>query len=235
MRVPHLCFSISSAVLHTTIGRRPTIPGRSNHFIHAHRKDTEYSPAVPIETFDFIITDECHRSIYNLRAQVLEYFDAFLIGLTATPSKQTIGFFRKNLVMEYKHEEAVADAVNVDFDVYRIRTRITEGGPKVDAGLCVDKRDRLTQARRWEQLDEDLDYGASQLDRDVVANDQMRTVNCPAGLARVPGTQPGPRPETNESMLNHIFSSSASIPHSSVRQKRGVNTVANLDLLVRRP
>src|SRR6266480_7312616 len=60
-----------------------------------------YNPNVPIETFDFIITDECHRSIYNLWRQVLEYFDAYLIGLTATPSKQTIGFFNKNLVMEY--------------------------------------------------------------------------------------------------------------------------------------
>ena len=87
-----------------------------------------YNPAFPIETFDFIFTDECHRSIYNLWRQVLEYFDAYLIGLTATPSKQTFGFFNQNLVMEYNHEQAVADGVNVDFDVYRIRTQITEAG-----------------------------------------------------------------------------------------------------------
>jgi type I restriction enzyme, R subunit len=61
----------------------------------------EYNPAIPIETFDVIVTDECHRSIYNLWAQVLEYFDAHLIGLTATPGKQTFGFFNQNLVMEY--------------------------------------------------------------------------------------------------------------------------------------
>jgi len=36
----------------------------------------EYQPGLPIETFDFIITDECHRSIYSLWRQVLEYFDA---------------------------------------------------------------------------------------------------------------------------------------------------------------
>ena len=87
-----------------------------------------YNPAIPIETFDVIFTDECHRSIYNLWRQVLEYFDAYLIGLTATPSKQTFGFFNQNLVMEYNHEQAVADGVNVDFDVYRIRTQITEAG-----------------------------------------------------------------------------------------------------------
>ena len=104
----------------------------------------EYNPAIPIETFDVIFTDECHRSIYNLWRQVLEYFDAYLVGLTATPSKQTIGFFNQNLVMEYGHAQAVADGVNVDFDVYRIRTQITEGGSKVEAGLWVDRRDRQT-------------------------------------------------------------------------------------------
>jgi type I restriction enzyme R subunit len=136
----------------------------------------EYNPAVPIETFDVIITDECHRSIYGLWRQVLDYFDAFLIGLTATPNKQTFGFFNQNLVMEYPHEQAVADGVNVNYDVYQIRTRITQQGSKVDAGYFVDKRDRETRAVRWEQLDEELAYGANQLDADVVALDQIRTV-----------------------------------------------------------
>ncbi|MCX6907857.1 MAG: DEAD/DEAH box helicase family protein, partial [Verrucomicrobia bacterium] len=136
----------------------------------------EYNPAFPIEEFDFIITDECHRSIYNLWRQVLEYFDASLIGLTATPSKQTFGFFQQNLVMEYNHEKAVADGVNVGCDIYRINTAITQGGSKVDAGFYVDKRDRQTRKVRWEQLDEVLAYDASDLDRDVVSVDQIRTV-----------------------------------------------------------
>jgi type I restriction enzyme R subunit len=136
----------------------------------------EYNPAIPIETFDFIITDECHRSIYNLWRQVLEYFDGYIIGLTATPSKQTFGFFNQNLVMEYGHEEAVADGVNVNYDVYRIKTKITEQGSTVDAGYYIDKRDRETREVRWEQLDEDLEYNENQLDRDVVAVDQIRTV-----------------------------------------------------------
>lgn len=139
-------------------------------------KEVVYNPKIPIETFDFIVTDECHRSIYNLWRQVLEYFDAFLIGLTATPSKQTIGFFNKNLVMEYPHERAVADGVNVGYDVYRIQTEITQQGSTVQAGYEVDRRDRLTREVRWEQLDEDLTYTANQLDRDVVAQDQIRTV-----------------------------------------------------------
>jgi type I restriction enzyme R subunit len=136
----------------------------------------EYNPDIPIGTFDIIITDECHRSIYNLWRQVLDYFDAFIIGLTATPNKQTYGFFNRNLVMEYPHEQAVADGVNVNYDVYRIRTRITTEGSTVDAGFYVDKRDRETRAIRWEQLDDDLEYDANKLDRDVVAVDQIRTV-----------------------------------------------------------
>ena len=136
----------------------------------------EYNPTIPIETFDFIITDECHRSIYNLWRQVLDYFDGYIIGLTATPGKQTFGFFNQNLVMEYGHEEAVADGVNVNYDVYRIRTQITEQGSNVESGYYVDVRDRETRKVRWEQLDEDLEYDANKLDRDVVAEDQIRTV-----------------------------------------------------------
>jgi type I restriction enzyme R subunit len=136
----------------------------------------KYNPDFPIEEFDFIITDECHRSIYNLWRQVLEYFDASLIGLTATPSKQTFGFFQQNLVMEYGHEKAVADGVNVGCDIYRINTAITQGGSKVDAGFFVDKRDRQTRKVRWEQLDEPLAYDAAALDREVVTPDQIRTV-----------------------------------------------------------
>jgi type I restriction enzyme R subunit len=138
----------------------------------------EYNPNFPIEEFDFIITDECHRSIYNLWRQVLEYFDAFLIGLTATPSAQTLGFFQQNLVMEYNHAQAVADRVNVDFDTYRIRTQVTEQGGAVEAGYHVGRRDRRTRQRRWEELDDDLAYAPNQLDRDVVAVDQIRTVIC---------------------------------------------------------
>jgi len=136
----------------------------------------EYNPAFPVEAFDVIVTDECHRSIYNLWRQVLEYFDASLIGLTATPSKQTLGFFNQNLVMEYGHEKAVADGVNVGCDIYRIKTKITTQGAKVEAGYRVDKRDRQTRKVRWAQLDEALEYDASQLDREVVAPDQIRTI-----------------------------------------------------------
>src|SRR5207253_3405586 len=141
--------------------------------------EVAYNPGLPAEFFDFIGVDECHRSVYELWSQVLLYFDAFLVGLTATPAGKTIGFFNQNLVMQYGHAEAVTDGVNVDFDVYRIRTRITEQGATIvadDTGVYVDKRHKLTRAERLERLNQDLTYTANQLDRDVVSESQIRTV-----------------------------------------------------------
>ena len=135
-----------------------------------------YNSTIPIETFDLIVTDECHRSIYNLWRQVLEYFDASLIGLTATPSKQTLGFFHQNLIMEYPFERAVADGVNVDFDLYTIRTLISQHGSVINAGFQVDYRDRQTRKVRWELADQDIPYDADELDRRVVVPDQIRTI-----------------------------------------------------------
>ena len=137
-----------------------------------------YNERVPIETFDFIVIDECHRSIYNVWRQVLEYFDAFLIGLTATPTAQTVGFFHSNLVQDYSHERAVVDGVNVGYDVYRIETKVTKDGAKLakKPGILVPHRDRRTRKKKLRELDDDLTYTANQLDRDVVAMDQIRLV-----------------------------------------------------------
>jgi type I restriction enzyme R subunit len=135
-----------------------------------------YNDRLPIEFFDFIVIDECHRSIYNIWRQVLEYFDAFLIGLTATPDKRTYGFFRKNVVSEYTHEQAVADGVNVGNEIYLIDTEITKQGEVLKARQLVEKREKLTRARRWEEQDEDEAYAPTQLDKTVVNPDQIRTI-----------------------------------------------------------
>ena len=138
--------------------------------------DIEYNPNIPIGEFDFIVIDECHRSIYNKWKQVLDYFDSFLVGLTATPSKHTVGFFDNNQVMSYTHDRAVADGVNVGYHVYKIRTKITSEGSTIEAGEIVEKRDKMTRQQRAETLDEDYSYDQKQLDRDVVAPDQIRLV-----------------------------------------------------------
>ncbi|KAF0178286.1 MAG: type I restriction enzyme R subunit [Nitrospirae bacterium] len=135
-----------------------------------------YSDKIPPEFFDFIFIDECHRSIYNVWQQVLDYFDASLIGLTATPDNRTYGFFQKNVVSDYSHEKAVADGVNVGNEVYVIDTKVTKQGGVIPAQQLVERRDKITRKKRWEQQDEDEAYSAQELDRDIVNTDQIRTV-----------------------------------------------------------
>lgn len=135
-----------------------------------------YSDKVPPEFFDFIIIDECHRSIYNLWQQVLDYFDAFLIGLTATPDNRTFGFFKNNVVSDYSHEKAVADGVNVGNETYVIETEVTTTGTRLVAKQPVEHRERVTRKRRWEQQDEDEAYSAKQLDDKVVVPSQIRLI-----------------------------------------------------------
>ncbi len=138
--------------------------------------DVKYNENIPIGEFDFIVIDECHRSIYNKWKQVLDYFDSFLIGLTATPSNDTIGFFNNNQVMRYTHERAVVDEVNVGYHVYRIKTKISEQGGSVDAGQFIEKRDRLTREQTAQKLNKDLIFTREELDRSIVTRDQIRLV-----------------------------------------------------------
>ncbi len=136
----------------------------------------EYTPKVPIEQFDFVVIDECHRSIYNLWKQVLDYFDAFLIGLTATPDRRTFGFFNENIVSEYTYEQSVIDGVNVPYDVYTIETEISKNGSLIKAGWYIDYRDKVTRKTRWQQVYEDAEYKKTDLDCSVVNPSQIRTV-----------------------------------------------------------
>ncbi len=142
----------------------------------AQAKLVRYNPAVPVESFDFIVIDECHRSIYNLWKQVLDYFDAFLIGLTATPTARTVAYFNENVVAEYSYERSVADGVNVGYDVFEIDTAITRAGATLQAREWVDRRERLTRKKRQQELDADLPYAGTDLDRSVVNPSQIRKV-----------------------------------------------------------
>lgn len=136
----------------------------------------EYNEKLPLEYFDFIVIDECHRSIYNLWMQVLDYFDAFQVGLTATPDARTIAYFKQNMVSEYSHEMAVADGVNVGYDVYLIETKITQQGATLWKDEYVEHRERLSRKRRLELQDEDENYSSQQLDKDIVNPNQIRKV-----------------------------------------------------------
>ena len=138
-------------------------------------KEVVYNEKYPPEFFDCIIIDECHRSIYNVWQQVLTYFDAFLVGLTATPDKRTFAFFNENVVSEYRREQAIIDGVNVGEDIFLIETEISQKGGHI-LKRYIEYRDRLSREKRWEQMDEDIDYDKNKLDKDVVNPSQIRTI-----------------------------------------------------------
>jgi type I restriction enzyme, R subunit len=132
-----------------------------------------YNPEVPIETFDLVIIDECHHAIYSAWRQVLDYFDAFTVGLTATPSPHMLGFFDNNLVAQYPYERAVADGVSVGYEVYRIRAEV---GEHVSKGYALPVRDRSTRAELYQELGESVAGAATDADRTVTGRSEIRAV-----------------------------------------------------------
>ena len=140
-----------------------------------------YNPKIPIETFDFIVVDECHRSIYNIWRQVLDYFDAFLIGLTATPThadhrllqrqpragihpRAGRGRWRQRRLRRVPHRNR--------------RSPRTGRNARPGAAACsFPTGTGAPSSKKYKELDDDLTYTANQLDRDVVAENQIRLVD----------------------------------------------------------
>ncbi|WP_426567784.1 DEAD/DEAH box helicase family protein [Streptomyces canus] len=79
-----------------------------------------YRPDLPPEFFDLIIADDCHRSVSSRWRALFDYFDAPVLGLTATPTDQALKVFQGNLVSSYTFADAVADGRAVDITIYRI-------------------------------------------------------------------------------------------------------------------
>ena len=105
----------------------------------------------------------------------MSYFDAFVVGFTATPDNRTFAFFNENIVSEYPREQAIVDGVNVGEDIFLIETNVGKNGGHLMKQL-IEYRDRLSRAKRWKQLDEDVHYQPTQLDRDIVNPSQIRAV-----------------------------------------------------------
>jgi tetraacyldisaccharide-1-P 4'-kinase len=71
----------------------------------------------------------------------------------------------------------VADGVNVPYDVYTIDTDISRNGAVIEAGWFVDRRDKLTRRKRWQQEDEETVYQRNDLDKKVVNPSQIRKLD----------------------------------------------------------
>ena len=132
---------------------------------------------LPPDYFQFIVVDECHRSIYGKWRAVLDYFkDAKILGLTATPTDEACAFFNKNRIENYTYDKSVIDGVNVPYRVYRIATEVTENGGTIKAGSSVVEKSRKTGNSTTYSASEDIEYSAGDVDRSVINRDQIRKV-----------------------------------------------------------
>ncbi|MBE6851578.1 MAG: DEAD/DEAH box helicase [Ruminococcus sp.] len=132
---------------------------------------------IPPDYFQFIIVDECHRSIYGKWKAVLDYFKgANILGLTATPTPEAYAYFNQNVVENYTYERSVVDGVNVQARIYRIATEVTEHGGTLDKGTTVTETARRTHAETSYAIDSSKEYDKNLLDRSIVNRQQIRKV-----------------------------------------------------------
>lgn len=130
---------------------------------------------LPLDYFQFIIVDECHRSIYGKWQSVLKYFSgAKILGLTATPTPEAYAFFNDNIIEKYTYDDSVVDGVNVPARVYRIKTEQTEHGGAIKSGDKVVETTRSGYKVNEYVTKERIDFNPNQLDRSVVSPDQIR-------------------------------------------------------------
>lgn len=135
------------------------------------------NPKLPPDFFDLIIIDECHRSIYGNWRKVLEYFSsARLVGLTATPVPETMAFFNNNRIINYTLEKSIVDGVNVDYRIYRIKTKATEEGGAILEGDKLKVETRYTGEVKQISSKETKNYTKEELNRSIVNPSQIKLI-----------------------------------------------------------
>jgi type I restriction enzyme, R subunit len=122
--------------------------------------------------FDVIVADESHRSIYNVYKNILSYFDAFQIGLTATPTDKidhdTFGLFECETgdpTFAYTYEEAISHIPPYlnDFEVLDVQSKFQLEGIKA-SNLPYEVQSKLIE----EGKDiEEIDFEGTDLERKV--------------------------------------------------------------------
>jgi len=133
----------------------------------------QFSPAF----FDLIVFDEVHRSIYNKFNEVLEYFDARQVGLTATPAN----YINRDTFLAfdctdgkptylYTYEQAIEDKYLVDYELYAARTKFQRQGIH-GVDLTEEERNALIE----KGLDpDDINYEGTELEKEVSNRDTLR-------------------------------------------------------------
>ncbi len=134
---------------------------------------------IPINAFDLIIADECHRG-YSAKEtgtwkRTLEYFDAVKIGLTATPASHSLAMF-KNKVFSYSTKEAVLDGYLVDYDAVKIKSDIHINGAFLNEGDLVGEIDTETGVEKLDELEDEREFAASEIEAKITSPDSTKKI-----------------------------------------------------------
>ena len=134
---------------------------------------------IPINAFDIIIADECHRG-YSAKETgtwkyVLDYFDAVKIGLAATPATHTLAMF-KNKVFSYSTEQAVLDGYLVDYDAVKISSEIHINGAFLKEGELIGEIDTTSGEEKLDNLEDEREFDASKIERDITSPDSTKKI-----------------------------------------------------------
>jgi type I restriction enzyme R subunit len=157
--------------------------------------DSEAEGLPPVDEYDCILVDECHRGYvldrelsdreFEFRDQedyvskyrrVLDHFDAVKIGLTATPALHTKELFGSP-VYSYSYREAVVDGFLVDHEPpVRIITKLAHDGIHYDAQEEVLVLNRETQTIQKEELADEVQFDVENFNKNVITENFNRTV-----------------------------------------------------------
>ena len=134
---------------------------------------------IPINAFDLIIADECHRG-YTARElstwrDTLNYFDAVTIGLTATPAAHTMAQF-EHVAYRYEYERAVREGNLVDYDPVRIKSDVRINGVFLQIGDQVDNVDPESGARELDVLEDERAFPASDVEQKINVPDSNNRI-----------------------------------------------------------
>lgn len=134
---------------------------------------------IPIHAFDVVIADECHRGYTATEEgkwrEVLDYFDAITIGLTATPAAHTVAYFGEP-VFRYSYEEAVRDGYLVDYDAVAIHSGVRINGIFLREGERVGEIDPETGLEKLDSLEDERFFDASQVEHKITSPDSNRKI-----------------------------------------------------------
>lgn len=134
---------------------------------------------IPIHAFDLIIADECHRGYtaqeMSIWRETINHFDAIKVGLTATPAAHTTALFGPP-VFRYTVEQAILDGYLVDYEPVAIKSNVRMNGVFLREGETVERVDTETGQKTLDQLEDEREFQATDVERRITAPDSNRKI-----------------------------------------------------------